>query len=159
MKGDKKDYTKYIFFLTYYGSFILLLFEITSGMPQMNDLKKIFVNVNKLYLALTVVSIIFLTVIFLFYYFILKAFIKDNSNDENIIAIPILLTDSFLSVAALLLSILCKNIINIIPIINMIIGPILFYFLVKDRLSKRDAVVATIIKFAFYLMNLPLLFH
>lgn len=40
MKGDKKDYTKYIFFLTYYGSFILLLFEITSGMPQMNDLKK-----------------------------------------------------------------------------------------------------------------------
>ena len=44
MKGDKKDYTKYIFFLTYYGSFILLLFEITSGMPQMNDLKKIFVN-------------------------------------------------------------------------------------------------------------------
>lgn len=66
MKGDKKDYTKYIFFLTYYGSFILLLFEITSGMPQMNDLKKIFVNVNKLYLALTVVSIIFLTVIFYF---------------------------------------------------------------------------------------------
>lgn len=159
MKRNKKDYTNYIFFLTYYVSFILLLFEISSSMPQMNDLEKTFGDGIRLYLVITIISIIFLTVVFLFQYFILKLFIKDNSNDEMSIAIPLLLTDTLLFVGTLLVSFLYKNIVSIIPIINIIIGPFLFYFLLKDRLSRKNAIVAAIIKLVFYLMNLALLFN
>lgn len=157
MKNNKKDYTSYIFFLTYYLSFILLLFETSLNIPQIRELEKIFGDKIKLYLALTIISTIFLTIVFLIQYFVLKRFIKDKSEGENNIAIPLLLTDTLLFVATLLISFLYNDVIKVAPIINILLGPVLFYYLLKDKLSGKDAIIAVFIKFIFYLTNLLLL--
>ncbi|MDO4605295.1 MAG: hypothetical protein Q4B23_04880 [Helcococcus sp.] len=157
MKKNKKDFTIYIFFLTYYLSFILLLFETSTNIPQISDLEKILGNKIKLYFALIIISVLFLTIVFLIQYFVLKRYIKNKSDGKNNIAIPLLLTDTLLFVSTLLISFLYNDIIKVAPIINTFFGPVLFYYLLKDKLSRKDTIIAAFIKLIFYLTNLLLL--
>lgn len=153
----KKNKSIYLFLITYCAAYIFLALEVINTKIDVDALKLKFNGDFKFYLAFIIISILTSLIILLLEYVIIKYFVakSDKFEDETKLAIPLVLTDSLLIVFALLSTFFTKNAINVLPFINIILGPIIFGFFLKDNLSDKQVKTAVIAKFILYLINIP----